>query len=86
MNWSQFDSGLSPEGWMKDFLLLAMQVEQNPSLKCPQCGGDRGIYMTAGPAIYNMTHQPGCNLRRGFDEWINTEGNFQKIQNIRGNR
>jgi hypothetical protein len=54
---------------MKDFLLLAMQVHQNSRVVCPECGGDRGVYMTAGHNIYNMTHQPGCKTAPEIREW-----------------
>lgn len=63
-----------------------MQAQQNPYIKCPECGGDRGIYMTAGPAIYNMTHQPGCNLNREFNEWVRIKENSEQIENLKGNR
>lgn len=81
MSRNGFDSRQSPN--MKNFLILALELEQNPSMRCPECNS-RGDYCIPGARITKVGHEPNCNLEKEISEWI--KDNQEIVENLPGRK
>jgi len=56
---------------MKNYLILALDLEEKPWLGCPECHS-RGEYCIPGARITKIGHEPNCSIAPEIRQWIRT--------------